>query len=148
MPAYHLALDHIPVLGKIHQLSSNRVGMDVVDHGVHGGDFDYITIISAARLPETAADAVVFPNGYPCQPTWRVLLQVGNGLASDLLLERADNSAEVEALLIRMDEQMNVFWHQAVGPEFETPFATSGFKRFDKPLASSIAAQKGEVSIA
>ena len=131
-----------PVLRTPHQPTSNWIGVNVLDHGNQCRLIANTPIVTASRLPETAALAISLPDRNPLDPRWGVSLQPGNGATSRLFLDRADEPSDFDARLSGGHEDMDVLRHEYVRPQVNGSVWTGILNRFDQPTADTVAFQE------
>ena len=71
----------------------------------------------------------------------RVLLEVADGRPGDGELDRLEHAGDVVLVLARTDQQVDVLWHEDIGPDLELLPSSGPVESLEEPQASSVSAQ-------
>lgn len=75
-----------------------------------------VAIIAAAWLPEAPPDVFSFGDSNFGNPIWGVLFKPGNCSASNMFLDLAGETTDLDTRLSWRDQEMHVLWHDNPGP--------------------------------
>src|SRR5207302_382123 len=114
---------------------SHGIGMDVLDHCKQSLCLSDVSVVAAARLPETAFGAVASFDCDSWQPLRRVLAQMTHCAAANGFFYPLENDANVVLLMPRVNDQVAVFRHEHIGPNGEIEFAPCLVNGVGEPLA-------------
>src|SRR4051812_2054125 len=106
----------LPFQRIIHQSLSHRIQVDVIDHKTKRSALRDIPVKSSTRLPK---HALAFP-GSNARDSWnpsrRVLFDKVDRTPRDRGFEGFANRGDVVGKTARMENEMNMVWHEDIGP--------------------------------
>ena len=122
------------------EFSPDGICVDVFDTLPCRRFLEDVAVVAAALLPETIFHAAIGPGDAESAAPLRILRAEESDRGLDYgLFDRLEDVANVVILPLGVDQDVNVFRHDHVGPDREGPSSPGTVQGFDEPGSSSVA---------